>query len=147
MVRGDKEATVSWAAPANPDCQALLGYEIIRFRNGAEDGRTPVPFGTNAWTSAPLLNGESYEFAVRAENRQGWGVGSVLSEVGVPCGVPLQTPAPDAEPGDQVATVTRTADADPNGCAVTQYVVRVNGGAEQPLPPNGVIPNLSLIHI
>ena len=73
VVRGDKEATVSWAAPANPDCQALLGYEILRFRNGAEDGRTPVPFGTNNWTSAPLLNGENYSFQVRAENRQGWG--------------------------------------------------------------------------
>ena len=143
VVRGDKEATVSWAAPANPDCQALLGYEILRFRNGAQDGpSTPVPFGTNTWTSAPLLNGENYSFQVRAENRQDWGDVSINSDAVTPCGVPLQTPAPDAEPGDQFATVTRTADADANGCEVTQYLVRVNGGAEQPLPANGVIAGL-----
>ena len=143
VVRGDKEAMVSWAAPSNPDCQSLLRYEIIRLRNGIQDGPpTPVPFGTNTWASSPLLNGENYSFQVRAENRQGWGSESAASDLVVPCGVPLQTPAPDAQPGDQLATVIRTADADPNGCAVTQYLVRVNGGAAQPLPANGLIANL-----
>ena len=56
--------------------------------------------------------------------------------------MPLATSAPDAEPSDQFATVTRTADADANGCEVTQYLVRVNGGVEQPLPANGVIAGL-----
>lgn len=142
VIRGDKEVDVSWAAPNNPDCQSLISYQIVRFRNGVEEARTPVPAGTTSWNSAPLLNGESYSFSVRAENRQGFGDEGPRSEIANPCGVPLQVPAPNAEPGDQFAMVTRTADADPNGCEVTQYLVRVNGESEQPLPVNGVLANL-----
>lgn len=144
VVRGDKEATISWSPPANPDCQVLLGYEIIRFLDGAEDGRTSVPFGTNTWTSAPLLNGESYAFEVRAENRQGWGDESSVSELVTPCGPPLQPlGGPFVAPRDgRVAIDTRTAD--PNGCEVTQYVVSVNGAAPQPLLlTQGFIENLN----
>ena len=90
VLRGDKEATVSWDAPLNPDCESLAGYELIRFLDGAEDGRTPVPSGTSSWTSSPLLNGETYTFAVRAQNRQGFGDESGVSEPVVPCGAPLQ---------------------------------------------------------
>ncbi|MEL6986162.1 MAG: fibronectin type III domain-containing protein, partial [Actinomycetota bacterium] len=39
-LRGDRQATVNWAAPTNPDCQPLVGYEILRYRNGALDGTT-----------------------------------------------------------------------------------------------------------
>ena len=141
-IRGDKQAEVSWSAPGNPDCEPIQSYEIVRYLNGAVDGTTPVPFGTNNWTSSPLLNGESYSFAVRAQNRQGWGQESARSPEVTPCGEPEAPPAPNVEPGDERITITHDA-APANGCVVEQYVVRVNGGAQQQLPPDGRIGGLT----
>ncbi|MEZ5406500.1 MAG: Ig-like domain-containing protein [Acidimicrobiales bacterium] len=134
-VRGDKQAAVRWGTPVNPDCQNPTGYEIVRYRNGSADGSTTVPYGSLAWTSAPLLNGSSYTFAVRAVNRAGPGQLSPQSAPVVPCGAPQAPPAPSATAGDQEATLS-VAPADANGCPSTQRLVQVNGGAPQALPPS-----------
>lgn len=141
-VRGDKEATVDWAAPVNPDCQDPIRYELVRYRGGAVDGTTSVPFGTNTWNSAPLNNGDTYTFAVRAENRAGFGPLSPQSAPIIPCGVPLAPSAPTGAPGDRQVTVSHANDAGANGCAVTQYMVRVNPGGDQTLAGTGLVTGL-----
>ena len=132
-VRGDKQAVVQWGTPVNPDCQNPTGYEIVRYRNGNAEDTTAVPYGSLSWTSAPLLNGSSYTFAVRAVNRAGPGRLSPQSAAVVPCGAPQAPPAPTATAGDQEVTLS-VAPANANGCPSTQRLVRINGGAPQALP-------------
>jgi len=130
--RGDEQAVVNWVAPENPDCETLIGYELQRVRNGAPDGAPlSVPSGTLTDTSAPLANGDDYQFQVRAQNRRGWGEWGPLSSPVVPCRQPDAPPAPTAVRDDQAATITRVGDAFSNGCAVSQYQVRLapDGGA------------------
>ncbi|MEM9890591.1 MAG: Ig-like domain-containing protein [Actinomycetota bacterium] len=138
-VRGDKQASVTWSQPTNPDCEGLLGYEVRR----SDGAVTSVPAGTVSWTSAPLTNGTSYSFEVRAQNRAGWGPWSSPSATVIPCGTPLAPPAPTATRGDTQATVTRNGEADANGCAISQYQVSVNGGGWSALPASGVITGLT----
>lgn len=139
-VRGDKQASVTWSQPTNPDCEGLLGYELRRLPDGAV---TSVPAGTVSWTSAPLVNGTSYSFEVRAQNRAGWGPWSSPSPSVIPCGTPLAPPAPSAVRGDTQATVSLNGSADANGCAISQYQVSVNGGGWSALPASGVIGGLT----
>ena len=131
--RGDKQATLTWTAPDNPDCEGLSGYEIIRFRNGGQDAVTPVPDGTLTWVSAPLNNGDEYAFEVRAQNRDGFGNNSPRSATVIPCGVPQNVPTPTVERGDTIATVNWVGDADANGCDIEQYRYQLNTGAEGPI--------------
>ncbi len=135
VLRGDKEATLTWLSPTNPDCEALAGYEIIRYLRGAEDGRTSVPAGTTSWTSSPLLNGETYSFEVVAANRQGQGPASARSNEIIPCGVPLlQSVPPTVDPQDGRVAIEPPGIPDGNGCEATQFMMRINGGSQQALP-------------
>ena len=129
-VRGDKEATITWSQPVNPDCEEIIGYEIRRFRDGSLDATREVDFGVVDQLFGGLQNGSSYSFDVRAQNRQGWGAYSARSIEVIPCGPPLAPPAPSGVRGDQLVTVTSGGPAPANGCVVTQYQIRITPGAQ-----------------
>lgn len=137
-VRGDKEATVTWTAPTNPDCQPLIGFEVVR---NPDSGVFAAPAGTSSWQATGLVNGTTYNFQVRAQNRAGWGEFSPRSEDVIPCGVPLAPPTPTARPGDRQATIT-FGDADANGCAISQYRLRLNSGDWVPFSSGDTLRNL-----
>ena len=141
--RGDKQATVTWSTPDNPDCENLSGYEILRFRNGANDGTTLVPSGTLTWNSAGLQNGETYTFQVRAENRAGQGTTSTPSPPVIPCGVPLNPPTPTAARGDTEVLLTWTQEADANGCAISEHRYRIIGGNGGEGQATGIVTGLT----
>ena len=145
VVRGDKQAMVSWNPPPNPDCKPLGGYELTRFVDSATDGTTGVPFGTTRWNSSPLLNGETYTFSVKARNRQGWGPDSVKSAAIVPCGVPTapSPPSPTDGTADGTLNLNPVKDAGSNGCTISQWVMRVNNGSEQEAPADNVVRGLT----
>lgn len=131
-LRGDKEATVSFNQPANPDCEPLLGFDVVRNPGGT----TRVAAGTLQSTATGLDNGTSYTFEVRAQNRGGVGAFSPPSDPVTPCGPPLAPPAPTAVEGDKQVTLTLNGQADANGCEIENYQYLAVGGAAIPGVPS-----------
>lgn len=131
-VRGDKQAEITWAAPANPDCQDIIEYEIRRIRDGNLDESVTAAFGEVSKVFGGLQNGSSYQFDIRARNRQGWGEYSVRSSPVIPCGVPL---APgriqSVARGDQMASFVAGTEANANGCTVASYDLRFQDGGQR----------------
>lgn len=83
VVAGDRQVTVSWAAPAG--WNTVTGYTVTaRASNG---GAVPNPVkargDATSVTVRPLDNGRSYTFAVMAESRRGDGR-TVVSDAVVP---------------------------------------------------------------
>ncbi len=138
--RGDKQAIISWNQPANPDCEGLIGYEV----STSPGGTAGVPAGTLQTVAAPLTNGNTYQFQVRAQNRAGWSDFGPLSAPVTPCGVPLAPPAPTATRGDtQVGLAwSRNDAAISNGCAISQYEVNP-GGNSGTISPGGNVTGLT----
>lgn len=130
--RGDKQAILTWVAPANPDCEGLAEYEIVRSAGGGIDSRSTVSGDILTATAPSLLNGVEYGFQVRARNRAGWGPLSGPPATVTPCGAPLNVPTPTVVRGDEQATVTWAGQANENGCTISEYRYSLTSGNQQP---------------
>ena len=126
---GDKQATVSWTAPADGG-SAITAYTVTPYVGTTAQPPTTVsgsPPATST-TVTGLTNGTAYTFKVSATNALGTGPDSAASNTVSPSG-PTAPAAPTtvtATAGDQQATVTWVAPADGgspiSGYTVTPYV-------------------------
>ena len=129
-VSGNKQAKVSWKAPANGG-SAITLYIVTPYLGAkAQPARQ---FHSNKTTEVVtgLTNGKSYTFRVAAHNAKGTGKQSVASAA-VTIGVPGAPANVAAFAGNAQATVTWSA-ANGSGSAITGYIVTpFVGSAAQP---------------
>lgn len=120
----DKQATVSWTAPADAGSGAITGYAVT-----SDPGSLQV--STTGATSAivtGLTNGTPYTFTVVATNEVGEGMRSAPSNSVTPSGPPGAPTSVSATPGNQQATVQWGPPADTGGSAITGYSVTSTPG-------------------
>ncbi|MFW3172805.1 fibronectin type III domain-containing protein [Geodermatophilus sp. CPCC 206100] len=121
-VRGDGQATVTWAA-ATANGSAVTGYTVTASPGGA----TATTTGARSVVVPGLTNGTAHTFTVRASNAVGTGPASAASNPVTPAGRPGAPGSVTAVPGNRSATVTWTPGA-ANGSAVTGYTVTASPG-------------------
>ncbi|MGY1773452.1 fibronectin type III domain-containing protein [Blastococcus sp. SYSU D00813] len=120
--RGDRQATVSWAA-APDGGSPVTGYLVTASPGGA----TATTTGGTSATVTGLANGTAYTFTVTATNAVGTGPASAASAAVTPAGVPTAPTGVTAVRGDGSATVSWTA-ATANGTPVAGYRVTATPG-------------------
>ncbi|MFI6317488.1 fibronectin type III domain-containing protein [Nonomuraea sp. NPDC050556] len=118
---GDRQATVSWTAPADGG-SPITAYAVTT--NPA--GGTVAISGTTA-TVTGLTNGVAYTFTVKASNAVGAGPVSSPSLPVTPRTIPATPTGVRVVPGDASATVSWSAPAD-GGSPITAYTVRADPG-------------------
>lgn len=113
-VGSEAQMTVSWQpAPQNGD--AISAYELIVYRGGAEFKRVPAGTATSQTVPVPT-NSSDYTYAVRAQNKAGWGAASAQSAPQRAFGTPGAPTNVRATPKDKAVAVTFTmSDAALNG--------------------------------
>ena len=127
-VRGNGQATVSWATPDSNGGTAITGYTVVALINGLSSGRQCIqaPGAGLSCVITGLTNGTAYTFKVAATN----GIGIGESEASLPV-TPATTPsapaAPSATRGNAKVTVTWVAPAN-GGSAITGYTVSTYAG-------------------
>jgi hypothetical protein len=126
---GDKQVSVSWAAPANAGTSTITDY-LIEFSTDGGNNWTTFADGTATTTSAVvtgLTNGTSYIFRVSAVNAAGTGDPSAPSASVTPLALPPVAPAaPTATAGNTQASLTWTAPFD-SGSPITDYDIQYSG--------------------
>ncbi len=146
-VRGDRQATVSWTAPADDGGAAITEYRV-QVRTGTTVTRTVtlIPGTATSTVVTGLTNGTAYNFRVRAVNSAGQGSLSAASAAVTPQaavvvtapGAPvIGTAAAGVAGGAITATARWTPPTTTGGAAVNGYVVRayrVTGGAVATTP-------------
>ena len=121
---GDRQATVTWTAPADTGGSPITGYTVTAHHAGT-DGPTRAATATTA-TLDGLSNGTAYTFTVTATNTAGTGPASAPSPPVTPAtrvGAPAAPTGVTATAGDGSATVSWTAPADTGGSPITGYTV------------------------
>ncbi|MEV4752506.1 fibronectin type III domain-containing protein [Streptosporangium sp. NPDC049248] len=122
---GDRQATVTWTAPADTGGMALTGYTVT----ATPGGRTATVSGqATTATVTGLTNGTNYTFTVVAANAAGSGPASQPSPGVTPVGPPAPPTAVTATAGDRQVIVTWTAPADTGGSPITGYTVTTTPG-------------------
>ena len=142
IMRGDREATVTWIAPESNDCNGLSGFEVTRLVNNVPDNTQTVQSGATFVNATGLTNGNDYSFQITAINRAGNGTPSVSSEV-TACGSPQGAPTPTVDRGNGQATVSWTGDFDENGCDISSVMYRLSDGRQGSITNNGTIGELT----
>ncbi|WP_158630560.1 fibronectin type III domain-containing protein [Nocardioides daphniae] len=127
--RGDRQATVSWAAP-DDNGSPITGYTVSVRAGGQEVRTVTAAAGQRSATVTGLVNGTSYTFTVAASNTVGSSAASLPSAPVVPAGVPAAPAAPSVGRGDAAVTVTWVA-PDDNGSPITGYTVSVRAGGQE----------------
>src|SRR5664280_2207744 len=128
---GNASATVTFTAPSDGG-SAVTGYEY------STDGTTWHPLttttsgSTETGTITDLINGTTYQVAVRAVNSVGTGAPSAAASVTPAATAPAAPTGLSATPGNASATVTFTAPSD-GGSAVTGYEYSTDGTTWHPL--------------
>ena len=128
---GDGEVSVAFTAGGDG------GAPITNYEYTVDGGTTWVALDPKA-TSSPLtipglLNGTTYELALRAVNEAGGGAAS--DPVTITPGVPLAPTDLVAAPGNGSASVSFTP-GETNGSAITNYQYSLDGGASwKPVVP------------
>ncbi len=123
-IGSNKQATVSWTAPAFNGGTTITGYVVTPFVGFfAQPSST---FNTTATTETVtgLTNGTTYRFKVAAINAVGTGATSTASNAVTPA--PIVPDAPTmgfAVAGNGTATVSWTAPAFDGGSTITGYAV------------------------
>ncbi|NHC13669.1 fibronectin type III domain-containing protein [Motilibacter deserti] len=136
VVRGDRQATVSWTEPeANGD--PITKYTVTAHdANGVVDTLTAGP-DARSLPFPGLTNGTAYTFTVVAHNGTGASDPSPASAEATPAAVPGAPTAVSALRGDAKATVSWSPPSDSGGDAVVAYTVTASpGGATQRVPGN-----------
>jgi Ca2+-binding RTX toxin-like protein len=127
-VRGNAQATVTWAAPANTGGLPLTGYEVEYRANGVVVTPNLLVAGSPT-TITGLTNGAAYRFRVRAINAAGAGPFSALSVAVTPATTPsapiIGTAASGVTTDAAVnATANWAAPASTGGENITAYTLR-----------------------
>ncbi len=129
---GDKQAQVSWTAPANDGGSPITGYTVT----STPGGITKTVTGDQRTTTVTgLANGTAYRFTVKATNTVGDSPASNPSNEVVPATTPDQMAKPVVTVRGSKATVVWKPAAD-NGSAITQYTVLVSGERPETVDPS-----------
>ena len=135
-VRGDGRLEVSWNPPENHG-SPITEYQV-EISPANEDGQVLFTSGSTSLRASRLRNGQEYRFRVQAENLEGYSGWSELSTPVIPAGLPGQ-PAPVGQRYGETYgggwIEVSWPDPDANGVPISEYQVRVNGGA--PVAPSG----------
>ncbi len=125
-----RQITVQWGDVA-PNGDPIRGFELV-IRGDGERVVKPAA-SDRSYALLDAVNGVTYTFALRAENKAGWGAASTASALtyGLP-GAP-GTPQAEALVGEGAARVSWGA-ADGNGARVERYVVAVSDGRRIEVP-------------
>ena len=131
---GDKQTSVSFAAPASNGGASLTNYEY-----STDDGATWAPRNPTS-TASPmviggLVNGQTYQVRLRAVNASGAGASSdpVTARVGAPPGAPT---ALVATPGDTQISLAFTPPISQGTTPITNYEYSIDdGGTWTPRTP------------
>ena len=130
-VGNQNQLGVSWNAPASDGGDAVFGYEL-QVRQGASVVRTVtgIPAGQRTQAVTVANSQTDYTFAVRAQNKAGWGEWSAPSAPRRSFGTPGAPTAVTAAEGNNTVSVSWAA-GDLNGAnpgdVVYQYAVGTNG--------------------
>lgn len=111
---------LSWTEPANQG-SAITQY-VLRI-SGGESRNIILPATASTYRLEGLTNGTPYAFEVLAENAEGQGPWSQISEAEHPLCPPPAPPQPQVERGDRQLTITWQAPAD-NGDPIDRYEIR-----------------------
>ncbi len=129
---GNGQLTAAWAAPEYTGSSAITEYHLRHSADGASKW-TLIDFGIGLNTRhiiRGLTNGATYFVQVRAENSDGAGEWSPLSERITPATVPSKMSAPDLRVGNSQLTATWTA-PDNGGNAIIRYEVQYRPSSPQ----------------
>jgi hypothetical protein len=126
---GNREAVVTWTAPADDGGRPITGYVVTAQPGGLF---VTVAASERRATLTGLTNGTEYTFTVAATNTAGTGAVSVASQGVVPKSVPGVPTELYASEGDASAVLTWRA-PDASGSPILRYLVKVfdmldNGG-------------------
>lgn len=116
-VPGNREAAVSWTAPATNGGSAIIGYTV----SASPGDQVCTTTGDTACTVSGLDNGTAYSFSVVARNQMGAGPASSASESVVPRTVPDAPTGVTATAGNASADVSWTAPDSDGGAEITGY--------------------------
>jgi hypothetical protein len=123
---GDRQATVSWIAPASTGGSPITGYTIFTFIGGPT-----VTAGADA-TSVDvtgLTNGTSYYFNMKAANAIGTSATSGDTARVIPFGPPDAPTQVSATPGVDSIDVTWSPPENDGGKSITGYIVIAKSGS------------------
>jgi hypothetical protein len=139
-IGGNRQATISFAAPASNGGTAITGYLVTSSPGGVTASGVTSPVVVTG-----LANGTAYTFTVRAVSALGLGPASAASGPVTPATIPGAPTSVAAVPGNGQVSVSFAAPADNGGSPVTAYTVSASPGtltASGPASPI-VIPGLS----
>jgi hypothetical protein len=118
----DRQATVSWTAPASPGASPITSYEVTAWSGGWPVKTVVVPASQTSADVPGLVNGQQYRFRVSATNAWGLGMMSAVSNTAVPyLAAVLTVPATTASP------VVATFNGDVKGVTLANFVLRATG--------------------
>ena len=126
LAPGDRQVTVTWAAPSDNGGSAIIGYTITVEPGGAT--YTAAASATSA-TVTGLTDGTGYTFTVTAANALGAGPPSDAAGPVTPVTVPGAPTAVTATPADKTATVSWTAPSAYGNQVIGYTVTASPGGA------------------
>ncbi|HSS67301.1 MAG TPA: fibronectin type III domain-containing protein [Nocardioidaceae bacterium] len=124
---GDRSATVEWSTPSSPGAQPITGY--VATSNPGGKTCTAIASGRSCVVNG-LTNGTAYTFTIIASSDAGDSPSSNPTSAVTPAGAPLAPPTAHAKAGNHRATVSWSA-ANPNGSAITGYVVKTLPGGHK----------------
>lgn len=118
-VGSEAQMTVSWTQP-DTNGDAIRQYELITYRGGSEVSRMQVGTATSQTVKVPTSTSD-YTYAVRAENKAGWGQVGPQSAPRRAFGQPGAPSSVTAEPRDRAIHVTFTmTEAARNGASESE---------------------------
>ncbi|GAA2248173.1 hypothetical protein GCM10010401_22540 [Rarobacter faecitabidus] len=121
--RGDRQVTVSWVAPAQPNGD-ITGYVIeVRQGSGAWKGAGSVKAEVTKTTVTGLANGKAHQIRVAARTKVGLGSYSAPMTV-TPAGKPIAPAKITAKSSKKGKITVKWSKAGANGAKVTAYTVQ-----------------------
>ncbi|GIE28262.1 hypothetical protein Ait01nite_013070 [Actinoplanes italicus] len=138
---GDRQAVVSWTAPANFGSGTLTGYTAT----ASPGGRTCASPTPTTCTITGLTNSTAYTVTVTATTTAGTSAASIPSAPATPFAGPQPPTAVTATPGDQQVVVSWTAAGLGSG-ALTGYTATASPGGRtcaSPAPTTCTITGLT----
>ncbi|AKQ70157.1 Chitinase [Myxococcus hansupus] len=131
VARGDRQAHISWRAPASDGGSPVLRYVVTAQPSGASVDSEGTSLSA---TVSGLPNGVASTFTVRAVNAVGTGPVSEASSVVIPAAPPGAPTSVSASPGVRAVSVSWQSPEDTGGLPVSGYLVTASpGGATQQL--------------